>query len=131
MKKILNQPDLGLLIFRVFIGLSMALAHGLGKIPPSEQLIEGVGAMGFPLPVVFAWSASLAELVGGLLIALGLFTRPAALFLGFTMAVAAFGAHGADPFQKQELSLLYLASCALFIFSGAGSLSLDKILRKK
>ena len=131
MKKILHQPDLGLLIFRVFIGLSMAIAHGLGKIPPSEKLIEGVGAMGFPLPIVFAWSASLAELLGGLLIAVGLFTRPAALFLGFTMAVAAFGAHGADPFQKQELSLIYLASCVLFIFSGAGSLSLDKVFRKK
>lgn len=131
MKKLIHQPDLGMFIFRAFIGLTMAFAHGLGKVPPPEGLVAGVTAMGFPAPLFFAWSASLAELIGGILIALGLFTRPAALFLGFTMLVAALGAHGADPFQKQELSLLYLAACVLFIFSGAGSLSLDRLIRKK
>lgn len=36
------------------------------------------------------------------------------------MAVAAFGAHGADPFKMKEMSLLYLAACVLLLFHGAG-----------
>lgn len=131
MKKLIHQPDFGMFVLRVFAGAAMAIAHGLGKVPPSEGLIGGVTALGFPVPVLFAWCAALAELVGGGLIALGLFTRISSLFLGFTMFVAAFGAHGSDPFQKQEMSLLYLAICVFFMFAGAGSWSLDRILRKK
>lgn len=131
MKSLLYNSDLGNLLFRLFVGLSMALAHGLGKIPPSEQFISGVEGLGFPLPVVFAWSAGLAEFVGGLLIASGLFTRWSALFLGFTMAVAAFGRHASDPFNVKEMALLYLFACVLIAFQGAGKYSLDRIIRKK
>lgn len=129
MKKLIHNPDLGLLIFRLFVGLSMAFAHGLGKLPPAEGFIARVGQMGFPFPSVFAWSASLAEFLGGLLIAVGLYTRVSSLFLGFTMLVAAFGAHAMDPFSKKELSLLYLVACVLLTFQGAGRFSLDRKLR--
>ncbi len=130
MKRFFHNPDLGLLIFRLFVGLSMALAHGLGKIPPNDQLVGGVEAIGFPMPLVFAWLAALAECAGGFAIALGLFTRYAALFLGFTMAVAGFIVHSADPFQTKEMAFLYLASCILLVFAGAGRFSLDRIVRK-
>lgn len=129
-KALVNQPDLGLLLFRVFVGAAMAFGHGLGKLPPSEQLIQGVEGMGFPMPVVFAWAASLSEFLGGILIVLGLFTRYSALFLGFTMAVAAFVVHGADPFKVKEMALLYLASCVLLLLSGAGKYSLDRLIRR-
>ena len=131
MQNIIKNSDLGLLLFRVFIGLAMAFAHGLGKVPPPEQLVSGVAAIGFPVPVLFAWAAALSELVGGILIAVGLFTRISSLSLGFTMIIAAFVVHAADPFQVKEMALLYLASCVLLIFTGAGKYSLDKLLRKK
>lgn len=131
MNKLINSPDFGLLIFRLFVGLTMALAHGLGKVPPPQMLVDGVAGMGFPLPVAFAWGAALSELIGGLLIAVGLFTRPAAFALGMTMAVAAFVAHAADPFEKKEMALLYLVACLLLFFQGAGRFSLDRIFRKK
>lgn len=131
MKKIMNQPDLGLLIFRLFLGGAMAWAHGLGKLPPPDKMIEGVTALGFPLPIVFAWAAALSEFLGGILIALGLFTRYSALFLGITMAVAGFIIHGQDPFSSKELAFFYLSGTVLLIFTGAGSYSLDKIIRKK
>lgn len=88
MNKLIHNPDLGLLLLRIGMGLAMAFAHGLGKLPPSDKLIEGVGSMGFPVPVVFAWLAALSEFAGGILIALGLFTRPASLFLAGTMCTA-------------------------------------------
>ncbi len=110
--------------------LFFAFAHGLGKLPPSEQFIEGVGTMGFPLPIVFAWSAALSEFVGGLFIAMGLFTRMSSGLLGFTMAIAMFVAHAADPFQRKELAFIYLAICLFLICHGAGKFSLDRVLRK-
>ena len=131
MKNFLCNSDLGNLLFRLFVGLSMALAHGLGKVPPSDKFIEGVESLGFPLPIVFAWSAGLAELIGGLLIAAGLFTRWSAVFLGITMAVAAFGRHAADPFDVKEMALLYFFACILLATQGGGKYSLDRIIRKK
>ena len=130
LRNFFNNPDLGSLLFRLMIGLSMAFAHGMGKIPPGEQMITGVTSMGFPLPVVFAWAAALTEFAGGLLIAIGLFTRYAALFLGVTMSVAVLVVHGADPFNIKEMAFLYLAACVILGFQGAGKYSLDRMMRK-
>ena len=123
--------ELSLFLPRVFIGLTMAITHGLGKLPPPEGMLAGVEAMGFPAPVVFAWAAALAEFLGGLFIALGFLTRPSAIFLAFTMLVAAFGAHGSDPFGKKELSLLYFFITLIFIIRGSGRLSVDGLINKK
>lgn len=130
LKTFFSPTDLGLMLFRILIGLTMAFAHGWGKIPPPEQLITGVGSMGFPAPVLFAWAAALSEFLGALLITAGLFTRLSSVLLGFTMGVAFFVVHGADAFQVKELSFMYLASCVLLVFTGAGKYSLDQIFRK-
>ena len=125
------SANTGLAVLRVFAGLSMALAHGLGKVPPSEGLIQATAGMGFPLPGLFAWAAALAEFGGGLLLALGLATRPAAVFVGSTMAVAAFIRHAADPFGMQEKALLYLVIAVTFVLIGAGKYSVDAWLNKR
>ncbi len=119
----------GSTLLRIFAGASMALAHGLGKLPPSEQFVGGVAKLGFPAPDVFAWAASLAEFLGGVFLALGLFTRLSSLFVALTMLTAAFGVHLNDPFQKKELALLYLAVALCFLLKGAGDWSLDAIFR--
>ena len=131
MKFVVNQPNLGLFAFRVFVGSAMAFSHGLGKIPPPEQMIAGVTALGFPLPIFFCWCAAASELLGGIFIALGLYTRYAAAFLMFTMGVAAFKVHAADPFATKEMALLYFMACILFILQGGGRFSLDHLIRKK
>lgn len=121
--------ELALTGMRVFIGLSLALAHGIKKTPPSDQFIEGVTALGFPMPVVFAWAASLAELAGGIALAIGLFTRPASAFICFTMGVAAFGKHSADPYNMQELSLLYGVVAFFFMVRGSNKYSIDSLMK--
>lgn len=126
--RLLDEAALALL--RVFTGLSLAFAHGLAKVPPSAGFIDGVGGLGFPLPVVFAWAAGLSELVGGALLALGLLTRPAALAIAGTMAVAAFLRHGGDPYAKQELALFYLVVALVFAVRGANRLSLDHVVSR-
>ncbi|WP_373998972.1 DoxX family protein [Bdellovibrio bacteriovorus] len=126
-----NLDDVALAILRVFIGLTMAFSHGLGKLPPNEMLIGGVSGMGFPAPELFAWLAALAEFAGGLLLAAGLLTRPAALTVIITMLVAVFGVHAADSFQQKEMALLYLFTALFFLLHGAGRWSLDHFITKK
>lgn len=124
-----STADLGLLLLRLFVGLSLAFAHGLGKLPPSERFLAGVEEMGFPFPVVFGWAAAVSEFGGGILIALGLLTRPAAFFVAVTMAVAAFIRQAGDPFGERELALLYGMVAVALLLTGAGRYAIDARLR--
>lgn len=123
--------DMSLAVLRVFIGLTMAFGHGLGKLPPPEMLVNGLKSMGLPAAEFFAWAAALAEFIGGILLAIGLLTRPAALSIVITMAVAAFVAHGSDPFSGKEMALLYFFTSLFFMMFGAGRWSVDQMLAKK
>jgi len=121
--------EFGLLALRLGAGLGLSLAHGINKLPPSDQFIEGVEAMGLPLPIVGAWAAALAEFLGGILVAIGLLTRPAAFFALATMCVAFFVVHGGDPFSDRELAMLYGLPMLAFCLAGSGRLSVDRLIR--
>ena len=97
LKKLLSTApvnrDLGLLALRLGIGLSMLLFHGWGKITGGPERWKGIGAhmanLGLDFaPTFWGFMAAFSESVGSALIILGLFFRPAALLLAFTMAVA-------------------------------------------
>jgi putative oxidoreductase len=122
--------DFGLLWLRVSAGAGIAY-HGYGKIFGGKmaEFVQGVGSMGFPAPEVFAWAAVLSEFIGGICVALGLFTRPAALLIFVTMSVAVFIRHGADPLKKKELALAYWTIAGALIFLGAGKFSFDRWLK--
>jgi putative oxidoreductase len=126
-----GRGDLALLALRVIAGLALALAHGINKLPPTERFVAGVAEMGFPAPMLFAWAAGLAEFAGGLLLALGLFTRPAAFFIAFTMAVATFVRQAGDPFTEREAAVLHGAIALFFLVVGPGRLSLDATFGRK
>ena len=121
----------GLTLLRIFTGVAMAFAHGFGKVPPAEGLINRTGEMGFPAPAFFAWAAGLSEFLGGIFLALGFLTRISSFFIAFTMLVALLGVHRADPFQRQELAFMYLFVCLAFLLKGAGDWSIDSYLRRK
>ena len=128
--------DVGLLVLRLVTGLLLALGHGWGKLPPPEGFVSGVGKLGFPQPTLFAWGATLAEFAGGLLIAIGLLTRPAALFVAFTMLTAAFLQHASDPWfmssapggGSKEPALLFLGPALALLLMGAGRFSIDALI---
>lgn len=126
-----KSGHIGLLFLRLFAGLAMAFTHGAGKIPPSEKFIAGIANLGFPAPEFFAWTAGLSEFVGGIFIAIGLFTRPSAFFLTITMFVAAFLKHGDEAFGAQEKALLYAVLAILLLIQGPGKYSLDWLIGKK
>lgn len=82
------------------------------------------------------WFGGIIELVGGILIALGLFTRPAALLASGTMAVAYFQFHWKlamdhgkflPAVNGGELAVLYCFVFLVFAVSGAGAFSLDRL----
>ena len=123
--------DVGLLLLRLGFGLALAFGHGLGKLPPSQGFIDTTAGLGFPLPTLFAWAAGLSEFVGGLLLALGLLTRPAGLFVAVTLGVAAFVQHAGDPFGDRELALAYFVVGLAFAVMGAGRYALDAAIRRR
>jgi putative oxidoreductase len=72
-----------------------------------------------------------AEFFCSILIGFGIGTRLATLPLIITMFVAAFIAHGPDPFGKKELALLYLVIYIFLLVAGSGKYSVDYYLSRK
>ena len=119
--------DLGLLLLRLFFGGALAIAHGWPKL---QQLLSG--DYGFPDPLGLGSGLSLGlavfgELICGVLVAVGLYARVAAVPAAFTMAIAAFVTHGADPFAKKELALCYLVAFLVVAVAGPGRYSLKRL----
>jgi len=126
-KKIL---DFWLLFLRICVSGFM-LTHGFPKLITllSGNEIQfpdviGIGATSTLVLVVFS------EFICSLLIGIGLATRFASFALICTMMVAAFIAHGSDPFGKKELALLYLLIYVTILVVGSGKYSVDYYLNK-
>lgn len=124
--------NVGLFGLRVLAGTGLAY-HGFGKVFGGNMagFAQGVAKLGFPAPDFFAWAAALSEFLGGILLILGLFTRPSAFFVFVTMAVAGFLQHAKDPFQVKELAFLYGIVALSLILTGAGKFSVDGAFKKE
>lgn len=125
-------PSIGLLALRLGAGISMALAHGWPKV----GRLLGDDPIRFADPFGLGVTTSLVlaifgELVCGVLIALGLGTRLAAIPFAITMLVAMFHAHADDPWGVKEHAFLFLVPAVTLLFTGAGRLSLDALLAKR
>lgn len=123
--------DLGLLLVRLLSG-GMMLTHGLPKI----DRLMGEGPVKFADPFGLGPEISLvlvlfAEVACSILVMIGLKTRLATLPLMFTMLVAAFYIHGADPFGEKELPLLFFTVFGSILISGAGRYSVDWVMEGK
>lgn len=123
--------DIVIFAVRLFIGFAM-LSHGFPKL---QMLIDGGNEPFFDFlgmgPKFSLVLTVFAEFVCSIFLILGLFTRVAAGFLAFTMAIAAFVVHGADGFDKREASLLYLSVFLVIITFGAGKISVDYMIEKR
>ena len=122
--------DIGLLILRVGIGI-MFVFHGLPKLisgPETWTMLGGsMKALGVGFaPTVWGFMAAFSEFAGGILLALGFFTRTACFLLLATMIVATMMHIGkGDPFLKyshaMESGILFFS----LILIGPGKYSLD------
>lgn len=115
------QPQM-LGVLRIITGL-LFMQHGTMKhlgFPASEALPAAMSA---------PWFAGWFELIGGLLLVLGLFTRPVAFVLSGVMAAAYFMAHAPQNFfpvlNGGDAAILYCFVFLYFVFSGPGAFSID------
>ena len=116
-------------VLRIIAGF-LFIAHGAQKLfgflaPDTWQA---------PATLSMIWVAGALELLGGLLLLVGLFTRPVAFILSGLMAVAYFMAHAPQGFwplqNKGELAVLY---CFVFLYlaaAGPGPWSVDYCLSR-
>jgi putative oxidoreductase len=152
MSRELNR-DVALLVLRL-CGFGLAIAHGWGKVVSlaaegaDARFVGGVEALGFPVALAFAWAAAIAELAGGLMVGVGLFTRIAAASAAIAMAVAAFLRHRfaqqvlewmglldvpaetREKWGSPELAAVYLAVLVALTLMGGGRISLERVLRR-
>ena len=122
-----SSVDLGLLVLRISFGLGLVALHGWGKLSTyGERSQRFADPFGIGAPASLAL-AIFAEVVCAILIALGLFTRAAALVCVINMSVAFFYAHGGrfTGERNGELAFMYLAAFVVLLLAGAGRFSLD------
>jgi putative oxidoreductase len=117
-------------ILRIITAL-LFMEHGLMKLFQFPGAQPGVPD---PLPTILVAAAWL-EVVGGGLIALGLFTRAAAFICSGEMAVAYFMAHAPQgPYPALNMGEPAVLYCFVFfylVFAGPGPWSLDAVIRKR
>ena len=115
-------------ILRIMVGL-LFLEHGMSKVfgfPPHGHL---------PVFPETEWFAGRIELIGGGLVALGLFTRLAAFVVSGEMAFAYFISHAPRSFfpliNGGEAAILFCFVFLYLVFAGAGPLSLDALVWRR
>lgn len=111
-------------LLRIIAGL-LFLAHGMSKLFGFPPFMMG------PAPIIGSlfWIAGVIELVAGVLIVIGLYSRPAALIASGEMAIGYFMIHAAkSPFPSNNMGDAAVLFCFVFLFiaaAGPGPWSVD------
>lgn len=129
--------EAGLALLRIVTGVLVATLHGWHKVVQGWQyatsgadwpLLHDTIQLGFPLPAVFAGLATLSQFAGGWLLAIGAFTRVAALMVACTLFTALlFNVQSGGP--DAQLAGLYALVTGAFVLVGGGRWSVDRRLR--
>lgn len=122
-----DLTSMALLVARLWFGLAMLFNHGFDKFAHFKDIVGT-----FPDPLGFGQEASLvlvilAEVLGSLLLTVGLLTRVAAAVLVIDMFVAFLMVHK-TAMSGGELAFLYLAGYVAILIAGGGLFSLDTIV---
>ena len=114
-------------VFRFLAGVMFA-CHG------AQKVLGWFGGMPPQAPKWIVWTAGPLELIGGVLIAIGLFTRPVAFLCSGLMAVAYFHGHAGEGFLPKvnggEPAVIY---CWLFLYlaaQGPGAWAIDNLWKR-
>lgn len=123
--------------FMRFSAGAVLVPHGVQKVMTgwADKGAENIAAAGLPFPMVLAYLTVFSELVGAACLALGLFTRVAAVMIWIQMAVIITMFHWKFGYfwtaRGIEFALLWWLLCTAIFFQGGGRYSLDRLLGKE
>lgn len=108
---------------------SLIMVHGFGIFNPGHMNgnIAWLSDIHFPLPVLMTYLGKGAELVGGIMLILGMLTRFASLVLVINMAVITFVLGSGKIFEEDQPAFLFLLLFICLFIAGGGRYSLDKL----
>jgi putative oxidoreductase len=129
-----NKFELGQLIIRVVLGITFFI-HGLDKfqggVENTAGWFESIG-----IPGVAAYGVAVIELVGGIMLVLGLFSRVVSILFAVVMVGAivkvklAIGFLGNGQMAGYELDLAFLAMAVMLAITGSKAFALDQLIGK-
>lgn len=129
-----NFQSLSLLIARLIVAYGF-YEPAMNKWKDIDSVAQWFGSMGIPLPTLNAYLSASTELLGVILLTLGLFTRLISIPLMVIMVVAIVTVHLAHGFSAGdngfEIPLYYMMFLFIFTSHGAGKFSLDYLLLDK
>lgn len=121
-------PTLVPLILRIAAGV-VFVSYSLGKFRRHDAEADAFDRYGIPFPEVTVYLIGMLELVGGVLLILGLATRPVALALLGNMIGALATAGRIEPnVNHVALPIVLIVILAVLVRSGAGRFSCDRVL---
>ncbi|MEO7400569.1 MAG: DoxX family protein [Polaromonas sp.] len=126
-----SLDDLAFTLLRVAAGAGLAF-HGFPKIMDPMKLVGMVEMLGFAPGPFWAVLLAMAEFIGGILLVVGLLTRPAALATTIVLLVTVYfhWILKAQGYEGAEKSILWAAMTFLVLVRGAGAYSIDRLMKK-
>jgi putative oxidoreductase len=130
-----SSTSLGLTVLRVVLGV-VFIAHGAQKFAQGlSEVSQGFAGMGVPLAEVAAPLVAGIELVGGVLLVLGIASRAVAVLLAVDMVVAGALAHLPNGFFSQDGGIEYVlvlaAGSIAVALTGPGRYSVDALVMRR
>ena len=122
----------GLAILRIVTGLLMAY-HGQ-EIFDSNKMAEYAKwdvVKTLPAPLLMVYIGKSLEFFSGMLLTLGLFTRPAALFMALNMLFICFRIGNGKFYYEDQHSFIFAMLALVFFFTGPVKWSIDQLIFKQ
>lgn len=128
-----RRANLGLLILRVVAGghLVYMTQDNVRSWPRILDYRDVLAQHGLAFPLACAVGSVAAQFIGGGLLALGLYTRVAALVVAIHFALAIWMVDARQPYPAAFAALSLVAAAACLMFTGPGRWSLDRLWRRQ
>ena len=121
----------GIALIRMIIGISL-IYHGWETFNSAvmSEYLKWDMFKDSKAAKILVYAGKIAELTSGVLLLLGLFTRVACIILICTMAYIAFFVGHGKIWYEDQYPFLFVIIGFIFIFTGPGALSLDRLIFK-
>jgi putative oxidoreductase len=123
-----KYSEYGPILLRILIGAELirGTQDNVFSYARMVEFAEFLGTRGVPFPLFSAFLSAYAQLLCGILIILGLYTRAAGAVMVINFIAALGIAHIGQPYQASYPAFIMLAAAFFFMLHGAGKPALDR-----